>query len=131
MFMYRSEDFRCELNNDAPGVAVRDLAFIQEMFDAMQLEEEGLYEAQGEKYHLKLGGAGFSPHGRRQTLRVNVAFELVDRNEGDGHRTGLETMTLTYTFSPQLSPEKNLRRFRNYVARRASDLVGIEPKPVQ
>ena len=128
--MFRIEDFRCELDKSALELSARDLRFIQGMCSAMQREEQGLYKAQEEKYHLKLRGAGLSPHGRRQTLRVNVAFELAERNENGGHRTGLETMTLTYTFSPQLSPEENLRRFRSYVAKQASDLIGVEPRPL-
>jgi uncharacterized membrane protein YeaQ/YmgE (transglycosylase-associated protein family) len=98
------------------------------MLDFVKREAEHLYSSGEGHYRLKLFGAEITPHGHRQTLRVRVAFVSDDIREQGQAKTGLERINFTYTFSPGLSPERNLRRFRRYVTLRAGSLHGIEPK---
>lgn len=126
--MYAVEDFRSKLESNSLDASIHDRVFSRKMLDFVEREADRLYSSGKGHYRLKIFGAEFSPHGRRRTLRVRVAFVSDDIKEQGEAKTSLERINFTYTFSPRLSPETNLRRFRRYLTRRAASLHGIEPK---
>ena len=128
--MYSAEAFRSKLEVVPSEISTHDAIFLREMLAAIEQEGERLYSAGSKGYRLNLVGATLAPHGRRQTLRVRVTFERAEGEQRDGQEeTDLERITFTYTFSPQRSPEANLRHFRRYIAKRAVALAGVESKP--
>jgi len=127
--MYAVEALRSKLENPSSGFALKDYEFPRRMLDCLEAERTQEYSGGPTRYHLRIVGAEFSPHGRKHSLRVRVAFESDDA-QGLRNRTKseLEKIHFTYTFSPKLSPETNLHRFRQYMIRRAEALSGVELK---
>ena len=128
--MYAVEDFRSKLESNSLDASIRDRVFSRTMLDFVEREADRLYLSGKERYRLKIFGAEFSPHGHRRTLRVRVAFVSDDIKDPGEAKTSVERINFTYTFSPRLSPQTNLRRFRHYLTRRAASVQGIEPKLV-
>lgn len=126
--MYSAEAFRSKLEVIPSEISTRDASFLREMLAVIERESEHLYSAGRKRYRLNLVGAALTPHGGRQTLRVRVAFQGAEGEQYDGQEeSDLERITFTYTFSPQRSPEANLRHFRRYIAQRAVALAGVKP----
>jgi uncharacterized membrane protein YeaQ/YmgE (transglycosylase-associated protein family) len=128
--MYAVEDFRSKLESNSVDASIPDRVFSRTMLDFVEREADRLYLSGEERYRLKIFGAEFTAHGHRRTLRVRVAFVSDEIKEQGEAKTSLERINFTYTFSPRLSPQTNLRRFRRYLTRRAASLQGIEPKLV-
>ena len=127
--MYQPGEFLLKLEDGTNRLSERDKIFCRKMFTKIRREERRPYVAEEERYYIRLLTVGWSPHGRRQTLRVRFRFEISDSENTNRRKSDLECIDFTYTFGRYCPVWLEMFSFRRYIVRRVA-CSGVKLVPI-